>query len=173
MLWIGTPDCPVYHRTLFGALGPYRCQLATLGKMKARSAIIRRTIRCANGTTATSRQQSTLTVGTVHHCSTQKSEQWSQRGTGLSGVAPDYPVPQEDKAPTVDSALNPNGWVTWRRTGHWTVPVRCANRQQPPQRLWKWLWAINIPNHLIHNHPSIPNISFNTRAKDFTSRHIK
>jgi hypothetical protein len=39
-------------------------------------------------------------------------------GTGLSGVAPDFPVPQEDKAPTVDFALNPNGWVTWRRTGH-------------------------------------------------------
>jgi hypothetical protein len=41
----------------------------------------------------------------------------SQRGTGLSGVAPDCPVPQEDKAPTVDLAPNPNGWVTWRRTG--------------------------------------------------------
>ena len=26
------------------------------------------------------------------------------------------------------------------------------------------------PNHLIHIHPSIPNISFNTRAKDFTPR---
>jgi hypothetical protein len=24
------------------------------------------------------------------------------------------------------------------------------------------------PNHLIHIHPSIPNISFNTRAKDST-----
>jgi hypothetical protein len=23
--------------------------------------------------------------------------------------------------------------------------VRCAHRQQPPQRLWKWLGAINIP----------------------------
>jgi hypothetical protein len=45
-------------------------------------------------------------------------------GTGLSGVAPDCPVPQEDKAPTIDSALNPNGWVTWRRTGQGTVPVR-------------------------------------------------
>jgi hypothetical protein len=29
------------------------------------------------------------------------------------------------------------------------------------------------PNHLIHIHPSIPNISFNTRAKDSTPRHIK
>jgi hypothetical protein len=43
----------------------------------------------------------------------QKLEQQSQRGTGLSGVASDCPVPQEDKAPTVDSAPNPNSWVTW------------------------------------------------------------
>jgi hypothetical protein len=35
------------------------------------------------------------------------------------------------------------------------------------------LGAINTPNHLIHIHPSIPNISFNTRAKDSTLRHIK
>jgi hypothetical protein len=39
----------------------------------------------------------------------QKSEQQSQR-------APDCLVPQEDKAPTVDFAPNPNGWVTWQRT---------------------------------------------------------
>jgi hypothetical protein len=45
-------------------------------------------------------------------------------GTGLSDVAPDCPVPQEDKAPTVHFALNPNSWVTWRRTGQCTVSVR-------------------------------------------------
>jgi hypothetical protein len=44
--------------------------------------------------------------------------------TGLSGVALDYPVLQGDKAPTVDFAPNPNGWVTWRRTGQPTVLVR-------------------------------------------------
>jgi hypothetical protein len=97
----------------------------------------------------------------------------SHRGTGLSGVAPDCPVPQEDKAPMVNRAPNPNGWVTWRPTGQGTVPVRCAHRQQTPHRLWKWMRAINTPNHLIHNHPSIPNISFNTRAKDSYPRHIK
>jgi hypothetical protein len=47
----------------------------------------------------------------------QKSE-----GTGLSGVAPDCPVLQGDKAPIVDFAPNPNGWVTWRCTGQPTVP---------------------------------------------------
>jgi hypothetical protein len=108
----------------------------------------------------------------VQHSTAQKSEQRSQRGTGLSGVAPDYPVPQEDKASTVDLAPNLNGWVTWRRTRQGTVPVRCAHRQQPPQRLPKWLGAINTPNH--HNlwHPSFLEITFNTRASAFTPRHI-
>jgi hypothetical protein len=40
--------------------------------------------------------------------------------------ASDCPVSQEDKAPTVDPAPNPNGWVTvmWRHTGQGTVSVR-------------------------------------------------
>jgi hypothetical protein len=37
------------HRTVSGAPGPYRCQPATLGKTKARSAITHQTVRCANG----------------------------------------------------------------------------------------------------------------------------
>jgi hypothetical protein len=97
------------------------------------------------------RQRSTLTTGTVQHNTAQKSEQRSQRGTGLSGVTPDCLVPQEDKASNGRPAPNPNSWVTWQhRTRnsaspvvHWSV--RCAHRQQPPQRLWKWLGAINTP----------------------------
>jgi hypothetical protein len=118
------------------------------------------------------RQRSTLTKGTVQHSTAQKSEQRSQRGTGLSGVALDYPVPQEDKASNGRPAPNPNGWVTWQRTGQGTVPVRCAHHQQPPERLPKWLGAINTPNH--HNlwHPSFSEITFNTRASAFTPRHI-
>jgi hypothetical protein len=65
-------------------------------------------------TTAIQRQRSTLQSATVPR---QKSEQRSQR-------APDCPVPQEDKAPTVDPAPNPNGWVSWRCTGQGTVPVQ-------------------------------------------------
>jgi hypothetical protein len=103
-----------------------------------RSAIIHRTARCASGQRLSSAQRSTMTD---EQCSTvprQKSEQ-QVRG------APDCPVPQEDKAPTVAQALNPNGWVMWRRTGQPTVSVRCAHRQQPPQRLLWWLGAINTP----------------------------
>jgi hypothetical protein len=52
----------------------------------------------------------------------------SPRGTGLSGVAPDYLVLQEDKASNGRPAPNPNGWVTWRRTGQGTVPIRWRTR---------------------------------------------
>jgi hypothetical protein len=37
----------------------------------------------------------------------QKSEQRRQRGTGLFGEAPDYPVQLEDKAPMVDQLRTP------------------------------------------------------------------
>jgi hypothetical protein len=47
----------------------------------------------------------------------------SQRGTGLSGAPPDCPVPQTDKGANGQLLQNPNGWVTWRRTGQCTVPV--------------------------------------------------
>jgi hypothetical protein len=41
-----------------------------------------------------------------------------QRGIGLSGAPPDCPGPQEDKGANGQLLHNPNGWVTWRRTGH-------------------------------------------------------
>jgi hypothetical protein len=88
-------------------------------------------------------------------------------------------VPQEDKAPTVDPAPNPNGWVTWRRTGQGicACPVAhrtvwCAHRQQSPQQLPKWLGVINTPQPPQPLHPSFSEITFNTRASAFTPRHI-
>jgi hypothetical protein len=78
--WSGASDCPVCHRTLFGAPpDSVRCtrepdfKLATFGNSGSRSAIIHRhrTVRCS---------------------------------TGLSGVAPDCPVCQRSNgytAPTV------------------------------------------------------------------------
>jgi hypothetical protein len=56
-------------------------------------------------------------------CATE-SEQRSQRGIGLSIVALDCPVTQEDKASNGRLAPNSNGWVTWQRTGQGTVPFR-------------------------------------------------
>jgi hypothetical protein len=160
-----------------GAPGPYKGQPTTLAKTQARSAIIHRTVRCATRLSgepadndylrATVEYKSTCHVNSaVAEVRAAKSE-----GTGLFGVAPDYPMPQEDKAPTVDRAPNPNDWVTWRRTVQRTVPVRCAHRQQPPQRLPWWLGAINTPNHHNFKHPSFLKITFNTRALAFTPRH--
>ena len=93
--------------------------------------------------------------------------------------ASDCLVPQEDKAPTVDRAPNPNGWLTWRHTGQRTIPVRWRTglsgapiASSLGQQLPRWLGAINTPNH--HNlwHPSFSEITFNTRASAFTPRHI-
>jgi hypothetical protein len=99
-------------------------------------------VRCTSGATTICAQRSTL-----------QSEQWnsyvraaSQRGTGLSGVPPDCPVPQEDKASNGRPAPSPNGRLTWRRTGHCLVAhrtVRCALRQQTSPMARFWLVAIN------------------------------
>jgi hypothetical protein len=53
--WSGAPDCPVCHRTVSGAPGPYSLKLATLGFLRARSTIIHRTVWCDSEATATSR----------------------------------------------------------------------------------------------------------------------
>jgi hypothetical protein len=47
-------ECALVWRTgLSGAPGPYNLKLATLGFLRARSAIIHRTVRCTSGATAT------------------------------------------------------------------------------------------------------------------------
>jgi hypothetical protein len=104
--------------------------------------VCHRTVRCTSGATAICAQRSTL-----------QSEQWnsdvraaSQRGTGLSGVTPDCPVPHEDRASNGRPAPSPNGRMTWRRTGHCPVAhrtVRCAHRQQPSPTATFGLLAIN------------------------------
>jgi hypothetical protein len=68
--------------------------------------------------TTIQRQWSTLQSAIVSYSVAAEVRAAKSEDTGLSGVAPDCPVPQEDKAPTVDFTPNPNGWVIWRRTGH-------------------------------------------------------
>jgi hypothetical protein len=130
VLKIGAPDCPVCHRTVSDTPCPYDSKPATLGNSRAHSAIIHQTVRCATGLYGEPAEQR-FPAPTVDSAKCYCGQQCHDRviaqkseGTGLSGVAPDCPVPQEDKAPTVDPAPNPNGWVTWRRTGQETVPIR-------------------------------------------------
>jgi hypothetical protein len=131
VLWSDAPDCPVCHRTVSGAPEPYRVQTTALVFQQAHSAIIHRTVWCTSGAMTNlcnGRLQKPLSqMNSEEQCAQSQSRR--VRGTSdneqeMSGVAPDCPVPQEDKARTVDFALNPNGWVTWRRTGQPTVPVR-------------------------------------------------
>jgi hypothetical protein len=104
--------------------------------------VCHRTVRCTSGATTICAQRSTL-----------QSEQWnsdvraaSQRGTGLSGVPPDCPVPHEDKASNGRPAPTLTDKMTWGRTGHCPVAhrtVRCALRQQTSPTARFWLVAIN------------------------------
>jgi hypothetical protein len=149
--WSGAPDCPVCHRTVSGAPGPYNLKPVTLWFSPARSAIIHRTFRCATELSGAPAEQqlSSATVDCNGHPATlqctQKSEQSSEAHRTMSsvgfGAAPDCPVPLEDKASNGQKLSNPNGWVTW--LAH--RAVWCAHRQQPaPTALW-WLRAKNTP----------------------------
>jgi hypothetical protein len=87
-------------------------------------------------------------------------------------------VQQDDKGSNGRPAPIPNGCadvacirqcivtVRWR-TGLSGASIASSLHQQ----LWKLLGAINTPNHLIHNDPSISEFSFIARAKSNTPRH--
>jgi hypothetical protein len=117
------------HRTVSGAPGPYRCQPATLGNSRAHSTIIHWTVRCATGQSgepAEQRLSASMVVSAKCYSGysvVAEVRAAKSKGTRLSDVAPDYPVPQEDKASNGRPAPNPNGWVTWRHTGLGTVLV--------------------------------------------------
>jgi hypothetical protein len=156
--WSGAPDCPVCHRTVSGAPGPYNSELATFGFLQRHPAIIHRTVRCATGLSgAPSGATALQRNGRLHSALTAlqyavevrtevrgapNSEQY------LFGAAPDCPGPLEDKSSNGRLRPNPNGWVTWLaprtirwRTGLSSAPIDSSH----PQRLFWWLRAINTP----------------------------
>jgi hypothetical protein len=100
VLWSGAPDCPVCHRTVSGAPGPYKNELATLWFLQGRSAIIHRTVRCATGLFGVTAEQQLL-----HATIDYKSAviRW-----------------------TVKNSARRVRVQSQRRTGHWTVHVRCG-----------------------------------------------
>jgi hypothetical protein len=103
--WSGAPDSPVCHRTVSGAPGRIDFKLFTFGFPRRTSAIIHWTVRCTSGATVICAQRSTLQS---KQCKSDVRAD-GQRGTGLSGVAPDCPVSHRTvrchmrtKPPTVD-----------------------------------------------------------------------
>jgi hypothetical protein len=130
VLKIGAPDCPVHQAVHFRTSHSREFQ----GALRYNSS----DYPVSQQATAIQRRRSTAKVYATVNSVWQKSEQ-KVRG------APDCPVLQEDKVSNGRPTSNPNSWVTWRHTRQGTVTVRCAHHQQPPQRQWKWLRAINTP----------------------------
>jgi hypothetical protein len=103
--------CPVHHRTVSGAPpDSVRCtrysnsELLTFGNSGGRSAIIHRTVRCASGATATSRQRSSvegIKCATVHARVRAEPDGAPENEQCLSGAPPDCQVAQKTEAPTV------------------------------------------------------------------------
>jgi hypothetical protein len=109
------PDCPVCHRTVSGAPPDnVRCtrvlqlELLTFGFPRRSSAIIHRTCSVHTGLSGVPAEQR-LSARNGRLCKVLDVRADGQRGTGLSGVAPDCPVSHRTvwccmrtKPPTVD-----------------------------------------------------------------------
>ena len=136
-----TGQCPVYQGA--SARTPHlRVSQAQLRYNSPDMSGAHRTVRCTSGATAICAQRSTPTDEQCRG----RSQSSDQRGTGLSGVTADCPVPHEDRASNGRPAPSPNGRMTWRRTGHCPVAhqtVRCALRQQTSSTASFWMVAIN------------------------------
>jgi hypothetical protein len=141
-------------------------ELATFGKMGGRSAIIHRTVRCASGATATSRQRSTANAFNALQCAPESE----QRQTAHRTVYRTCPVHHRTAQRPHQSELqrsNPNGLVTW--LAHRTV--RCAMRQTASQRPLLVVGAINTPTTPHSMASKFSNFLHLTRAIAFNSRH--
>jgi hypothetical protein len=121
----------VHHRTVSGAPEESDSELASFGNpLRYNSPDMsgaHRTVRCTSGATAIFAQRSTLQ--SEQYCG--RSQSSGQRGTGLSGGAPDCPVPHEDRASNGRPASSPNGRMTRRRTGHYPVAHRTLSGGSP------------------------------------------
>jgi hypothetical protein len=173
----------VYRRTVSGAPpNSVRCtreldaELATFGKMGGRSAIIHRTVRCASGAMATSRQRSTATALNALQCAPELEH--AQKGHQT--VYRTCPVHHRTAQRPHQSELQqsePNGRLTW--LAHRTLSsgaldnVRCAMRQTASQRPLLVVGAINTPTTPPFIASKFSNFLHLTRAIAFNTRHTK
>jgi hypothetical protein len=132
-LWSGAPDSVRCTREDRSRTLQLRVSQAQLRYNSPDCPVCHRTVRCTSGATATYTQRSTLQS---EQCNSDVRAE-GQRGTGLSGVAPDCPVPHLDKASNGRPAPSPNGRMTWRHTGLSGAPI-ASNLLQRLQFGW-WL----------------------------------
>jgi hypothetical protein len=134
--------------------------------MGGRSAIIHRTVRCASGAMATSRQRSTATAFNALQCAPESEHAQLAHRT----VHRTCPVHHRTAQRPHQSELqrsNPNGLLTW--LAHRTV--RCAMRQTIFQRPLLVVGAINTPTTPPFIASKFSTFQHITRAIAFNSRH--
>ena len=133
--------------------------------MGGRSAIIHRTVRCASGATATSRQRSTATAFNALQCAPESEDAVGAPDSlqDLSGAPPDSPEALPVRAPTVR---------TQRPTDVARAPD-CSVRHATAafQRPYFGGWGYKYPNHPTFNGIKVFHIQHITRAIAFNSRH--
>jgi hypothetical protein len=143
-------------------------ELATFGKIRGRSSIIHRTVRCASGATATSR--ATVDCNRIQ-CATVRARVRA-RAVGapdslqdLSGAPPDSPEAPQVRAPTVEPQRSADV------AGAPDCPVRHARAAF--QRPYFGGWGYKYPNHPTFNGIQVFHLQHITRAIAFNSRHSK
>jgi hypothetical protein len=113
--WSGAPDCPVHHWTVSGAPGWINSNSSPSGFWKSHFALIHRTVRCATGLSGVPAEQRLQRNGRLQRKPEKRYSAWIVRAESeqapegapdseqyLSGAAPDCPVPQAVRAPTVE-----------------------------------------------------------------------
>jgi hypothetical protein len=151
-------------------------KLLTFENSGGRSAIIHRTVRCASGAPATSRQQSSaedIKCATVRARVRAEPDGAPDTEQCLSGAPPDCPVAQKTEAPTVriqqfgDVAGAPDS-VRWR-TGLSGAPCDSSLHQTASLVVG----AINTPNHPTIIGSNFYDFTHLTRAIAFNTIHTK
>jgi hypothetical protein len=139
VLWYGALDCPVCHRTVSGAPGPYRSN-EPLSRFSRRTPL---KIAGLSGVPADSpvhqRSNGYQRNGRLQQCPWQrysarkKSEQRSEAHRIVNSACP---VPLEDKASNGLLLQYPNCWVTW--LAHWTVSGAPIDSSLPQRSIGGW-----------------------------------
>jgi hypothetical protein len=149
-------------------------ELFTFEKIRGRSAIIHRTVRCASGATATSR--ATVDCNTLNaHLRAQRTEQRQKAHRTVYRTCPVHHRTAQRPHKSELQWSNPNGLLTW--LAHRTVsggapdcPVRHATAHF--QRPFFVVGAINTQPPHIQWHPCFP-LFYTLQELAFNTRHTK
>jgi hypothetical protein len=125
-----------------------------------------RTVRCASGATATSRQRSTATAFNALQCAPESEHAQLAHRTVYRTCSVHHWTTQRPHQSELQRS-NPNGPLTW--LAHRTV--RCVMRQTASQRPLLVVGAINTPTTPHSMASKFSTFQHITRAMAFNSRH--